>query len=69
MMRDTIIWLKASMNLMDAGEFMETLGEENVSVDGIARKDLLHCWSCDANMNYADEFQNKQAISFKDSEM
>lgn len=46
---------------------IETLGEERVTVESIAEKAFSPVGARDAFMEYADEFQAKQEMSFKDS--
>ena len=57
---------KASKAIM-MNKVMEILGEESVSVEGIAERAFSSVGADDAFMSYADEFQTKQEISFKDS--
>ena len=46
---------------------IETLGEERVTVESIAEKAFSPVGAGDAFMEYADEYQAKQEMSFKDS--
>lgn len=46
---------------------IETLGEENVSVEGIAEKAFVPIGAGEAFLAYADEFQTKQEVCFRET--